>query len=99
MDEDGEELPTIAELAEETTAEDAAAEGEDGEDAETVAPVDEPFTGLVKLTAKYFDKDIAADSYFSLRIPGFLSPRSTAETKSFKFTSYNADGDVLDTTV
>ena len=74
-------MPTVTELAEETAAEDAAVE--DGEDAETVTPVDEPFTGLVKLTAKYFDKDIAADSYFSLRIPGFLSPRSTAETKSF----------------
>ena len=51
---------------------------------------------LVVLTAKYFDRDIVADSFFSLRVPGFFSPRSTAATDSFQFTSYDADGKELD---
>ena len=31
-----------------------------------------------------------------MRIPGFLSPRSTAPTESFEFASYTADGELLD---
>ena len=31
-----------------------------------------------------------------MRVPGFNSPRSTAETSSFVFTSYDADDNVLD---
>ena len=52
--------------------------------------------GLVKLKANNFDKEIEADSYFSLRVPGFLSPRSTADTSSFEFTSFNEAGEALD---
>ena len=56
----------------------------------TTAEVDQDTEpGLVKMTAKNFDVDIEADSFFSLRIAGFKSPRSTAATNSFRFTSYN----------
>lgn len=40
--------------------------------------------------------DIEPQSYFTLRIPGFFSPRSTAETESFAFSSYNSEGILLD---
>ena len=65
------------------------------EDADTENPTGIP-AGRVKLTAKYFDKDIAADSFISLRVSSFLSPRSTAPTDSFQFTSYDGLGVVLD---
>ena len=50
----------------------------------------------VRLIADNFDKAIEADSFFTLRIPGFESPRSTASTSSFEFASYDSDDNLLD---
>ena len=50
----------------------------------------------VRLIADNFDKAIEADSFFTLRIPGFESPRSTASTSTFEFTSYDSNDNELD---
>ena len=47
--------------------------------------------------ASGFDQKLT--TFLQLKIPGYQAPRSTAPTSSFKFTSYNGDGEVLDTQV
>ena len=47
--------------------------------------------------ADKFDKAIEANQFFTLRIPGFTSPRSTAETDSWVFTSFDENDEILDT--
>jgi len=39
--------------------------------------------GYVRLVVNKFGKEITQGKFFDLRIPGFTSPRSTAETESF----------------
>ena len=67
----------------------------DGEEA-TTPPVEEKIVdNRVVLIATGFDQEIS--SFFQLRIPGFSSPRSTSPTSSFEFTSFDGEGNVLDT--
>lgn len=52
--------------------------------------------GRVKLVADGFNQEIESNSFFTIRVPGFESPRSTAPTSSFEFASYGPEGDRLD---
>lgn len=52
--------------------------------------------GRVKLVADGFDRVIEANSFLTIRVPGFQSPRSTAPTSSFEFASYGPDRVRLD---
>ena len=52
--------------------------------------------GRVKLVADQLSAPIYSGSFFELRLPGFMSPRSTAPSDSFDFKSFNSKDQILD---
>lgn len=51
--------------------------------------------GRLQLSAFGFDSDL--NQFFELRVPGFTSPRSTAQTTPILFTSFDSFGNIMDT--
>ena len=50
--------------------------------------------GRLQMTANGFNRDIT--SFFQLKIPGYMSPRSTAPTDTFEFESLDESGQIID---